>query len=192
MHQVDERVPARRPRPPHRASTGASSTASSRGWRFARSRRDRPLADRRLAAVPRQPRRDALLRSERRAGSGVRFAPSCLMVPFYVADGYRRASARSIAANDRAFGDAAFILAKTVSSGIDWILFPILLGADRRTARHRAQLPVFVIARNWGAVLASRPVRRRRSPLHSRRLQRGRRRSPPSSSSSCSFATAIS
>ena len=55
------------------------------------------------------------------------------------------------------FSDSAFILAKAIGSGVDWILFPMLLALVAEPLGITRSYTSFIIARNWGSVLASIP-----------------------------------
>ena len=62
-----------------------------------------------------------------------------------------------VAAPNPDFSDAGFVLAKMLAAGLDWITFPILLALVAEPLGITRSYTAFIIARNWGAVLASAP-----------------------------------
>jgi hypothetical protein len=78
-----------------------------------------------------------------------------LMIPFYGL--MAAAEYRALIAANADVGESAFILTKAVASGIDWILFPMLLALIAEPLGITRSYTSFVIARNWGSVLASVP-----------------------------------
>src|SRR5262249_5380366 len=50
-----------------------------------------------------------------------------------------------------------YVLTKVIADGFDWILFPILLFLVAEPLGITRRYPSFIIARNWGAVLAGVP-----------------------------------
>jgi hypothetical protein len=55
------------------------------------------------------------------------------------------------------FSDTTFVVAKTIAAVFDWITFPILLALVAEPLGITRSYPAFIVARNWGAVLASAP-----------------------------------
>ena len=58
---------------------------------------------------------------------------------------------------DESFGVAAFVLDKGLALSIDWITLPILLALLAGPLGIGRTYPAFVVARNWGAVIAILP-----------------------------------
>jgi hypothetical protein len=83
------------------------------------------------------------------------FRAFVLMIPFYAL--MAAAEYQALIAADADVSDSAFILAKSLASGIDWILFPILLALVAEPLGITRNYTSFVIARNWGSVLAGVP-----------------------------------
>jgi hypothetical protein len=62
-----------------------------------------------------------------------------------------------VGTTDAGFSDSAFFVAKAIASGFDWVLFPILLALVAEPLGITRSYTSFIIARNWGSVLASIP-----------------------------------
>ena len=83
------------------------------------------------------------------------FRAFALMIPLYALAA--AAEYQSLIAGNADVSDSAFVLAKTIASGIDWILFPILLALIAEPLGITPSYTSFVIVRNWGSVLANIP-----------------------------------
>src|SRR5262249_488650 len=58
---------------------------------------------------------------------------------------------------DGNFDTSTYVLTKVIADGFDWILFPILLFLVAEPLGITRRYPSFIIARNWGSVLAGVP-----------------------------------
>jgi hypothetical protein len=58
---------------------------------------------------------------------------------------------------DESFAEGAFVLDKALALSVDWITLPILLALLAGPLGISRTYPAFVVARNWGAVIAILP-----------------------------------